>query len=114
MTFKVTCPNVKRWSGTCYCFMAMSLSRSSVAERLVGLASLGAVLAVVTAVDERSRGYLAEVATNPGAQLALVFGRASRMADAALTTLGLQAVDHRLIVVFGLASLGLVVMMFRT
>jgi hypothetical protein len=92
----------------------MSLSRSVVAERLVGLASLSALLGLVLAVDERARGYLAAVAANPGAELWLVVGRASRMAHSVATTLGFQAVDHRVIVAFGLASIGLVVLMFRT
>jgi len=91
----------------------MSLSRSVLAERLLGLASLTVLLGVVTAVDD-ARGYLAAVTTNPAAELATIAEHSSRMGHAILATLGLQAVDHTAIIALGLASLGLVVVMFRT
>ena len=74
----------------------------------------GIVVASVAAIDDRVRFLIAEaLATDPATALTLASVRGHAVMQSAVDTLGLQNPQHAPLTLFGLAALGLTLLIFR-
>lgn len=84
------------------------LSRSRVAEGMLGAGSTGALLLAMASIDETFRERLAVLARDPWDTLSVMGARAQRVVRMAMETVGYQGSEHAWLAAFAAVALGLV------
>jgi hypothetical protein len=93
----------------------MTVYRHPVADWFLSASSMCVLVALLAAIDDRVRTFFSTTIPSTSADdLAAIAGRVHSIIAGALHSAHLQAGDHMTLVVFGVASFGLVIVMLKT